>query len=635
VIPEQTIQKVLDAARIEDVINDFVPLKRRGVNMIGNCPFHHEKTPSFTVSPAKGIYKCFGCGASGNASKFVMDIEHVSFPEAIQYLARKYNIPIEEVQMSPEQAKASQARERLFAINAFAQRFFTDMLWNDDEGRSIGLSYFRERHLRDDIIQKFQLGYNPDQERRFTNFAIQNGYELDELKLLGLTQKEREGDFYRGRVIFPIQNLSGKIVAFGARTLKKDKNIAKYFNSPETPIYHKGSGVYGIYQAKNSIVRNNFCYLVEGYMDVISLAQGGVENVVASSGTALTVDQVKLIKRFTNNLMLLYDGDAAGIKAAMRGLEIIVEEGMNLKLVLLPDGEDPDSFMQSRGIDGFTEYVTANAKDFIKFKIQDVMEAAKSDPYRKAEVVREMIALLAKVPDTFVRAEYVREFSNLIEVSEAQVLQEVNKAIRGKLKKETNIPSSDIDQIHAIESPDVSAPPQEVMTAKNEEPQERAIVRSLIEFGALPMSNEKTVEQYIHDEVEIAMFENPLLMQLVQIFMEQYQNGVIPPMSWYTSLTDPALCKMAIDLVQEQHELSPNWESKNIYVTKREQVYEQEVLSVVHYFKLRKVMRMIDNYMAELKDMKSEEEIIVQQSMIKVLFESKRTIAGGKGSVIV
>jgi DNA primase len=303
--------------------------------------------------------------------------------------------------------------------------------------------------------------------------------------------------------------------------------------------------------------------------------------------------------------------------------------------VLLPDGEDPDSFMQSRGIDGFTEYVTQNAKDFMRFKIQDVMEAAKADPYRKAEVVREMIALLAKVPDTFVRAEYVREFSNLIEVSEAQVLQEVNKAIRSKLKKDSNAPAADIDQLHALQAAVTSPAPQEVVTAKNEEPQERAIVRSLIEFGALPMSNEKTVAQYINEEVEIAMFENPLLMQLVQLFMEQYQNGIIPPMSWYTSLTDPDLCKMAVDLVQDQHELSPNWESKNIFINKRDQVYEQEVLSVVHYFKLRKVMRMIDNYMAELKDMKSDEEIIVQQQMIKLLFESKRTIAGGKGSVIV
>ncbi len=632
-ISEITIQQILNAARIEEVVGDFVSLKKRGVNLIGNCPFHSEKTPSFTVSPAKGIYKCFGCGKSGNVTRFVMDHEHLTFPESLEYLAKKYNIAFEAVPMSEAEMAASKAKDNLYTINSFAQKFFTDVLWNDEEGQAIGLSYFRERNLRDDVMQKYQLGYCPDQENRFTSYAIQQGYNIDDLKKLGLTQQQRNGDFFRGRVIFPVQNLSGKVIAFGGRTLKKDKNIAKYFNSPESEIYHKSKVLYGIYQAKQSILKNDFCYIVEGYMDVISLYQGGIENVVASSGTALTTDQVRLVKRFTKNVILLYDGDAAGIKAALRGLEIIVEEGLNLKLVLLPDGEDPDSFMQANGAGGFADYVKANAKDFIRFKMQFAMQDATSDPYRKAAVTREMIEVLAKIPDSFVRSEYVKEFSSLLQLSEGMVVTEVNKLVRQDLKKNADKPQDAelLYQQNESYSEPVSPPP---LQTKNDDEQEKHTLRIVIEFGDRVMQDGRTVAQFVAEEVELALIDNPIYAHLMDFFLQHYQAGTAINQQFFTANADENISKTAIDLITSPFELSPNWVKKEIYVKSREDNYERDVKSVVHHFKMKKLLKLIDQNLAKIKTETNPEELVQLKFVHLALSKMKAELARAAGTVI-
>lgn len=370
-IDEATKQRILDAAKIEEVVGDFVTLRRRGVNLIGLCPFHNEKTPSFTVSPAKNICKCFGCGKGGTPVNFIMQHEHLDFPDALRYLAKKYNIEIVEKELTAEQIQARTQRESMMALNEFAGRYFVNQLWKTEEGQSVGLSYFRERGFSDATLQKFQLGYSLNQYRALSDQAIKSGFSAKLLTDLGLaTRGDREQltDRFRGRVIFPVHTLSGRIVAFGGRVLVQSDKTAKYVNSPESEIYHKSNELYGIYFAKDSIVRNDAVYLVEGYTDVLSMHEAGIENVVASSGTSLTQGQIRMIHRFTNNITVLYDGDAAGIKASIRGIDLLLEEGMNVKVVLLPDGEDPDSFAKSHNADEFIDYIKHHQTDFIQFK---------------------------------------------------------------------------------------------------------------------------------------------------------------------------------------------------------------------------------------------------------------------------
>ena len=370
-IDQATIDRINDAARIEDVVGDYVTLKRRGVNLIGLCPFHNEKTPSFNVSPAKGIFKCFGCGKGGNAVHFIMEIEQLNYYEALKFLARKYHIEVHEKELTPEEVAARNERESLFLVNEYAQKYFTDTLWRHVDGKAVGMSYFHERGFRDDIIRKFQLGYSLDQRDAFTRAALKAGYNKDYLVKTGLTMEYDDGrlnDRFRGRVMFPVHSLSGKVVAFGGRVLRKSDKMAKYVNSPESDIYHKSNELYGIYFAKQAIVREDRCYLVEGYTDVISMHQCGIENVVASSGTSLTGGQIRLIHRFTNNVTVLYDGDAAGIKASIRGIDLLLEEGMNIQVLLLPDGDDPDSFAKSHNASDFIAFIKENSTDFIRFK---------------------------------------------------------------------------------------------------------------------------------------------------------------------------------------------------------------------------------------------------------------------------
>ena len=433
-IKRKTITEVFETAKIEEVVGDFVNLKRRGVSMIGLCPFHNEKTPSFTVSPNKGIYKCFGCGVGGDSIKFIMEHEQFSYPEAIRYLANKYGIKIEEEQLTPEQDVERQRRDSLFIINDFAVNYYHDNLMNSDIGKSVGLSYFKQRGFREDTIKKFQLGFALDKKDHLTLSMVNKGYNVELLKTVGLTSRFGS-DFFRNRVQFPIHNLSGKVIGFGGRILVNDKKLPKYLNSPETEIYNKSRVLYGIYFAKKAIRKEDNCFLVEGYTDVISLHQAGIENVVSSSGTSLTVGQIQLIKRNTQNITILYDGDAAGIKAAIRGLDLVLEQDMNVKVVLLPTGEDPDSFVQSVGTEKFKEYIKEKAADFILFKTNLLLAETANDPIKRAGLIKDIVESIARIPDPIKRSVYVRECASLMEISEQILVDEANKAVMQLIKQ--------------------------------------------------------------------------------------------------------------------------------------------------------------------------------------------------------
>lgn len=438
-IDQHTIDRIIDAANIVEVVSDFVTLRRRGANYVGLCPFHDEKTPSFSVSPARGICKCFSCGKGGNSVHFIMEHEQVSYYEALKYLARKYNIEIQERQLSEEEKQRKTDRESMLIVNDFAQKFFATNLLENAEGRSIGLSYFRERGFGEDIIKKFGLGYSPDKRDALAQEAVRKGYKKDYLVKTGLCIESQQGslyDRYKGRVIFPIHSLSGKVIAFGGRILKKDEKAAKYVNSPESEVYHKSDVLYGIYHAKQAIVKNDFCYLVEGYTDVLSMHQAGIENVVASSGTSLTPGQIRLIHRFTNNITVLYDGDAAGIKASLRGIDLILQEGLNIKVVLLPDGDDPDSFSKKQSAADFTAYIRAHETDFIRFKTNLLLEGAGNDPIKRATLIGDIVRTIAIVPDNILRTIYVQDCARLLSVDEKMLMREVNNIHRDKREQD-------------------------------------------------------------------------------------------------------------------------------------------------------------------------------------------------------
>lgn len=440
-IDQPTIDRILDAANIVDVVSDFVTLRKRGINYVGLCPFHTDKSPSFYVSPSKNICKCFACGEGGTSVHFIMKHEQLSYFDSLRFLAKKYNIEIQERELTDKEKQIRGDRESMLIVNSWAQQYFSTLLREHVEGKSVGMRYFAERGLRDDVVRKFQLGYSLDQRDALYKAATGAGYKKDFLEKTGLVIAYENGnvnDRFRGRVIFPVHTLSGKVVAFGGRILKKDEKTAKYVNSPESEIYHKSNELYGIYFAKQAIVKQDRCFLVEGYMDVIGMHQVGVENVVASSGTALTQGQIRLIHRFTDNITMLYDGDAAGIKAALRGIDMLLEEGMNIKVVLLPDGEDPDSFARSHGASEFAEFIKQNETDFIRFKIKLLLEEAGNDPIKRSALISDIIRTVAIIPDNIARSVYIRECSTTMQIDEQVLLNEVNKL---RLAKEENRPT--------------------------------------------------------------------------------------------------------------------------------------------------------------------------------------------------
>lgn len=600
-------------------------LKKRGTNYLGLCPFHNEKSPSFTVSPAKEIYKCFGCGRSGNSIGFLMEHEKYTYVEALKWLAQRYNVEVEETEISPQQKLQQQSAESLFIINNFAQQFFSNYLLTAEEGQDIGLSYLKQRGFREDIIKKFQIGFNPEGRDTFAKAAIEAQYNIDLLQKSGLVaiRDERPVDNYRGRIIFPIHNQSGKVVGFGARILKSNDKAPKYINTPENDIYVKSKILYGGYFARQAIDKADECLLVEGYTDVVSLHQAGIENVVASGGTSLTPDQLRLVKKYTNNLTIIYDGDSAGIKAALRGLDLALEEGLNVKLVLIPDKEDPDSYVNKVGAEAFSAFIAANKKDFILFQLEVSLSDAGSDSVKKSAVVNQVAETISKVnkAEDFTRQQdYIKQSAALLKIEEAGLHALVNKFIREKITKEENR----VNRQEANESFTAPTQPFEieddaVALLNKDEMQERAMVRSLLEFGGKEWEEGQRVADYILGEIEAnqldEMIENKSLVELVKIYKTWYDAGLEPTSKNFLYHEDMAMSALAISVMDYVYEISPNW--KNVFEGKidtREDLYKEEVFSTLNYLKLRKIKRMMDENQRDLeKEIKPEDQMVFLQ----------------------
>ena len=589
-IDQATVDKIIDSANILEVVSDFVTLRKRGVNYVGLCPFHDEKTPSFSVSPSKGICKCFSCGKGGSAVHFIMEHEQLSYYEALKYLAKKYNIEIEERELSDEEKQIKSDRESMLIVNSFAQEYFSNILFQHSEGRSVGLAYFHERGFRDDIIPKFALGYSLEQRDALAIEAKKRGYKEEYLLKTGLCLEGQNGyisDRFRGRVIFPVFSLSGKVLAFGGRVLRKSDKLAKYVNSPESEVYHKSNVLYGIYQAKQSIVKNDNCFLVEGYTDVLSMHQAGVENVVASSGTSLTPGQIRLIHRFTNNITVIYDGDAAGIKASLRGIDLILKEGMNIKVVLLPDGDDPDSFAKKQSASSFTEYIKNHEVDFIRFKTNLLLDSAGNDPIKRAELISDIVQSIAIIPDTIVRSVYTKECSRLMEISEEVLLREINKIKLSQLQNGTppnkkTLSETSADKQNSQEEGtqnddtetlmETQGVPQGVLQEKRVpsplDPFEKTLVRYMIRYGFHDLFseiNEETGEAetwkvipYIltdlrNDEIE---FQHPLYKKVIAEINHIFDQEGEHLTRYFLAHPDEEISRLAVDLVSEKYQLS-------------------------------------------------------------------------------
>ena len=589
-IDQATVDKIIDSANILEVVSDFVTLRKRGVNYVGLCPFHDEKTPSFSVSPSKGICKCFSCGKGGSAVHFIMEHEQLSYYEALKYLAKKYNIEIEERELSDEEKQIKSDRESMLIVNSFAQEYFSNILFQHSECRSVGLAYFHERGFRDDIIHKFALGYSLEQRDALAIEAKKRGYKEEYLLKTGLCLEGQNGyisDRFRGRVIFPVFSLSGKVLAFGGRVLRKSDKLAKYVNSPESEVYHKSNVLYGIYQAKQSIVKNDNCFLVEGYTDVLSMHQAGVENVVASSGTSLTPGQIRLIHRFTNNITVIYDGDAAGIKASLRGIDLILKEGMNIKVVLLPDGDDPDSFAKKQSASSFTEYIKNHEVDFIRFKTNLLLDSAGNDPIKRAELISDIVQSIAIIPDTIVRSVYTKECSRLMEISEEVLLREINKIKLSQLQNGTppnkkTLSETSADKQNSQEegtqnddtgtSTETESIPQGILQEKRApsplDPFEKTLVRYMIRYGFHDLFseiNEETGETetwkvipYIltdlqNDEIE---FQHPLYKKVIAEINHIFDQEGEHLTRYFLAHPDEEISRLAVDLVSEKYQLS-------------------------------------------------------------------------------
>ena len=598
-IPRETINQIIETARIEDVVSEFVTLKKRGSNLIGVCPFHKEKTPSFNVNPARNIFKCFGCGKAGDSVRFIMEHEHYSYPEALRYLAKKYGIKIEEREQTPEELAAQNERERMFNINSFAQDYFSQTMMTTEEGQSVGLAYFRERGFRDAIISKFQLGYCPNSGSAFTEYATKHGYDKDLLVKVGLSgsYEDRTYDRYQGRVIFPIHNLTGKVIGFGGRILTSEKTKAKYVNSPESEIYNKSQTLYGIFFAKNEISRLDNCILVEGYADVLSMHQAGIENVVASSGTSLTTEQVRMISRYTKNVTILYDGDSAGIHAALRGTIMILEEGMNVRIVVLPPEDDPDTFVQHNPIEYVTKYLTDNAKDFISFKTNLLLKDAKNDPIKKAGVIKDIVETIAVIPDAIYRATYIKECSRTLEVPEQTLMNELNKILRAKLRKQLGIDPALMPQ--TAEKPVQQQPVQQPeSTLPVGFYQEQELVKLLLTHGSDTLDLEEqdetgqvsyyktTIASLIVDDLKNdgLLFRDPTHKKIFDAFDRGLDNEQLPTAKDFISSEEQDVAELAANLLSTQYRLD-DWRRHRIVVKTEDDVLKKAVLMSILRFK--------------------------------------------------
>jgi DNA primase len=652
-IDRSTIERIFDAAQITDVVQEFVSLKKRGVNLIGLCPFHNEKTPSFTVSPARGIFKCFGCGKGGNAVNFIMEHEHLSYPEALRWLAKKYHIEIEEKEVTPEDIQKQNERESMLVVMQYAARQFTENLFHGHEGLALGLSYFRERGFRDAVLHKFDVGYCNEKRDDFTQKALAAGYKSDYLVMSGLTI-DKEGylfDRFAGRIMFPIHSLSGQVLGFGGRIIKSDPRAAKYVNTPETEIYHKSRIVYGIFQARQAIIHEDRCYLVEGYTDVLSMHEAGVENVVASSGTALTQDQIRLIKRFTQNITMLYDGDPAGVKASVRGTDMVLEEGMNVRIVMLPDGEDPDSYSKKVSEEEFKKYLRENETDFIRFKTRLLLDEAQSDPVRRANLVREVVRSIAVIPDQITRTVYIKDCSSQLNMPEEVVLDEVMKLRRQQSFRDRNswpVQNTATGSLTEMQTT-VTAPSQK--QKKSQETtyySEKEILRLLIRYGpeVLTRDTDKetgtetitTVADYIIAEIneDELKFDDPLFATMYEEITFNVGQGLVPGDTHFIHHTNPAISSIVVDMLTEKDTLSRIWSSHGAYVETEEMKLKELVPDVILKFKGDKIKMMQKEIRRAMTEAAGDDEkIAALQERYKAMTSLQKKISASLGNRIV
>ena len=614
-IDHQTTERILSTANIVEVVQDYITLTKRGNNHIGLCPFHHEKTPSFSVNQARGIFKCFGCGEAGNAAKFIMKIEQVGFTDALKILAKKYHIEVEEREPDPQELAQRNERESLMVANAYAQRHFTHLLRNHPDGQNIGMAYFRERGLQEHIVERFQLGYCLDQRDAFTRTAQHDGYALDVLVRTGLTVQRDDGstfDRFAGRVMFPIHSVAGRVIAFGGRTLRSDKKVAKYLNSPESEIYHKSNSLYGIFFAKRSITQHNKCYMVEGYTDVLSLHQAGIENVVASSGTSLTTDQIRLIKRFTPNLTILYDGDAAGIKASLRGIDMVLEQGMNVKIVLLPEGEDPDSYARAHTEQEVLEYINANETDFIRFKTKLLLREAQDDPIARASLITDLVKTIAIIPESITRSVYIKECAALMDIGEQVLATEVSKQRRERREQEsrrsnTSTPTTtpadqQPDEVH---TPTIPAYVTNIFC----EEQERELIRFLIRDGDKPLNNANdmpstTVGEYIINELlgDDLELQNLMFKKLFEAYIAN------PNPLELLNNEDPEISQLIADILSDAHTLSEKYWNNRHSSMDTPDFLLKAVYKAIQVYKIKVLQMDVQRLSSQLNTATTEEQ---------------------------
>lgn len=636
-IKKETVDKILETARVEEVVGDFVHLKKRGSSMIGLCPFHNEKTPSFHVSPVKGIYKCFGCGEGGDSLQFIISHEKYSYPEALKYLARKYNIEVEETEVTPEYQAEVDRRESLYVVSTFAAKFFADNLWNTEEGKTIGVSYFKERGFREDILKKFEIGYSPEEWTALNDKALSEGYKQEFLEETGLVIKNDKGriyDRFRTRVIFPIHNFTGRVIGFGGRTLKADKSIPKYVNSPESDIYHKSNVLYGLFQAKKAIRDLDNCFLVEGYADVLAVHQAGVENVVASSGTSLTTEQIRLIGRFTKSVCILYDGDAAGIKASLRGLDMILEEGLDVKVVLFPDGDDPDSYIQKHGASAFKTHIEKNKKDFIFYKTEILLKDAANDPIKKAGVIREVVESIAKIPDAIKASVFLRECSSLLNMEERILISELNKMKISKSKKDNNPAPPEILE---------DGPPADLFEDKpiqTDEYQEREIIRVLLIYGHQLVNWDEMTDTYIGPYIITNLsdvsFNNTLFERIIKYYHDELEKGKLPTEKDFIQHPDREISSVAVSIISTPYSLSENWYlMHNITVPDETQNLKATIMGAIFHLKKKKVSTMIAAKQKLIQSETDADNVMILMKEYLDLKEVENYISNYLGSVII
>lgn len=641
-IPQDTVQQIIQAADIVEVVGEFVSLKKRGASMIACCPFHNEKTPSFNVSPSKGIYKCFGCGKGGDSLRFVMDLEGLSYPDALRWLAKKYNIEVKEREFTDQDLINQNEKESLFIVLEYAQQYFAETMANSEEGQSVGQSYFIERGFSKTAIEKFQLGYALDARNEFVKKAERAGFSSEILEKAGLISV-KEGDIkidrFRGRVIFPIHNVAGKPIAFGARILKNDPKAPKYINSPETEIYHKSQIVYGIYQAKNAIRQTDNCFLVEGYTDVVSLHQAGIENVVASSGTSLTPEQVRLIRRFSDNITVLYDGDAAGIKASIRGIDIILEEDMNVKSVVFPDGDDPDSYIRKVGVAAFSEYVKTHQKNFINFKTELSLADVGDDAIKKAELIAELVNSITKIPNPIKRSVFYQEVAKMLQIDENILINEGNKIVKTKIN-DNNKRTEKFDGGTISPAPPLRNQELEIIaTLKKHNVQEEALVKDLVLYGHFVIEKDEetgqdhTLADYLLHETNDLKIETPLFSEIYQLYKTEYLTGNAPTSQMFSSNPNPLIQDVAVSWLSPKHELSERWDKFEIFIPKYEEMLNEFSYRLVLRIRKEKIQKEIDSLIEEV-DTASDEDLEIIMNQVGKKRGILKLIAEELGSVI-